>query len=66
MRTLGVVSDVLEGGKTRPVYQVLMLGSAPILSEKTIAVANDLGIKVRSKFGPVIRQTSDSQITTEG
>jgi len=43
-----------------------MLGSAPILSEKTIAVANDLGIKVGSEFRPVIRQTSDPEITTEG
>jgi hypothetical protein len=65
MRALCVVSDVLEGGKTRPVYQVLMLGSAPILSEKTVAVANYLGIKVRSELRPVIRQTSDSEITTE-
>lgn len=43
-----------------------MLGSTPILSEKTIAVANDLGIKVGSEFRPVIRQTSDPEITTEG
>jgi len=42
-----------------------MLGSTPILSEKTIAVANDLGIKVGSEFRPVICQTSDPEITAE-
>jgi len=66
VRVLCVVSDVLKGGKSRPVHQVLVLSSTPILCEETITVANDLSVKIRRELRPVIRQTSDPKITTEG
>jgi hypothetical protein len=66
VRALCVVSDVLEGRKSRPVHQVLVLGRTPILSEEPITAANDLGVKIRREFWPVIRETSDPEIATEG
>jgi hypothetical protein len=57
--------NMLECGKARPMYEILMLGSAPILRQETIAAANDLRVEVGRELRPVVGQTTNPEVPTQ-
>lgn len=58
--------DIFEGWKTGPMHKVLVLRGTPILGDETISTSNNLGIEICGEFWPVIGQTTNAKVTTEG
>jgi hypothetical protein len=66
IRSFGFMLDMFEGWKTGPMHKVFVLRGTPILGDETISTSNNLGIKICGEFWPVIGQTTNAKITTEG
>jgi len=64
-RTLCLVPDVAESREAGPMDDVLVFTGAPVLSEKAIATADDLCVKIGCELGPVICEATDAEIAAE-
>lgn len=65
VRSFKVVLNVTEGGEAGPMYHVVGLVGAPILSTEAVAAANDLSVKVGGELGIIFGETSDAKVTAE-
>lgn len=54
-----------EGSETRPVLEIICLGSAPFARDKSVLVSNDLGVKVGRQLRPVFCQTTNVEVATQ-
>jgi hypothetical protein len=63
---LELVLDMAKSRKSRPMHHVLLLGSAPVSGQKTIPTTDDLGVKISRELRPVVRETPDAEVATQG
>ena len=45
--------------------RIVVLAGTPILSKETVTISYDLRVKVSCEFGPVIRESADSKVSTK-
>lgn len=65
VRSFKVVLNVTEGGEAGPMYHVVGLVGAPVLSTEAVATANDFSVKVGGELGIIFGETSDAKVTAE-
>lgn len=65
VRLLELIADVPERRETAPMDHVFLLRRAPVPSQEAIPTANDLCVKVRGEFRPVICQSAYAEVSTE-
>ena len=57
--------DMSEGREPGPVDHILLFCSSPVFCQETVPGTDDLGVKVGRQFGPIVRQTTDAEVSAE-
>lgn len=65
MRLLQLALHMPKCREPSPVNHVLLLGRAPIACQEPIPTPNDLSVKVRRQFWPVVCQAADPEVPAQ-